>query len=177
MEVTQKFLAECLGISPRQVRNLKTSGLFQLPAGKKKYNLESCIKEYIDFKVSDETGRRTGADKEKISAEHEEVKKQISLLKLRKLRRELHESSDVEFYLTGMLLAFRKRLEALPQKAAIQIAGVTDANEVMSILRKAVNESLNELSKYDPDAIDGKAQGSYEEDMEVLEDDEEAEDE
>ena len=160
MEVTQKMLAECLGISPRQVRNLKTAGLFRLPAGEKKYNLEKCIQEYIQYKVNDETGRHTIVDKERVAAEHEEVKRKISLLKLRKLRRELHEAADVESYLTNMLLAFRNRLEALPQKAAMQIAGVTDMNEVIEILAKIVSEALNELAGYDPDEIDGQKAGA-----------------
>lgn len=177
MEVTQKMLAECLGISPRQVRNLKTAGLFQMPAGEKKYNLEKCIQEYIQYKVNDETGRQTIVDKERVAAEHEEVKRKISLLKLRKLRRELHEAADVESYLTNMLLAFRNRLEALPQKAAMQIAGVTDMNEVIAILAKIVSEALNELAGYDPDEIDGQKAGTYEEDMEDIEEDEEDEDE
>lgn len=177
MEVTQKMLAECLGISPRQVRNLKTAGLFQLLAGEKKYNLEKCIQEYIQYKVNDETGRHTIVDKERVAAEHEEVKRKISLLKLRKLRRELHEAADVESYLTNMLLAFRNRLEALPQKAAMQIAGVTDMNEVIAILAKIVSEALNELAGYDPDEIDGQKAGTYEEDMEDIEEDEEDEDE
>lgn len=170
MEVTQKMLAECLGISPRQVRNLKTNGLFQLKAGEKKYNLEKCIQEYIQYKVNDETGRRSIIDKEKVSAEHEEVKREISLLKLRKLRRELHESADVESYLMNMILAFRSRLEALPQKAAMQVAGIKDINEIIDILRKNVNNALDALSKYDPDEIDGQQQGTYEEDMEDLTD-------
>ena len=173
VEVTQKALAECLGITPRQVRNLKQEGLFQLKEGQKKYNLEKCIQEYIQFKVNDETGRRTVVDKEKVSAEHEEVKKEISALKLRKLRRELHESADVESYLMDMLLSFRSRLEALPQKAAMQIMGVTDLNEVIAVLRKIVAEALNELSDYDPDKIDGQQQGTYEQDIEDLEDGEE----
>lgn len=170
MEVTQKMLAECLGISPRQVRNLKTNGLFQLKTGEKKYNLEKCIQEYIQYKVNDETGRRSIIDKEKVSAEHEEVKREISLLKLRKLRRELHESADVESYLMNMILAFRSRLEALPQKAAMQVAGIKDINEIIDILRKNVNNALDALSKYDPDEIDGQQQGTYEEDMEDLTD-------
>ena len=175
MEVTQKALAECLGITPRQVRNLKQEGLFQLKDGQKKYNLEKCIQEYIQFKVNDETGRRTVVDKDKVSAEHEEVKKEISALKLRKLRRELHESADVESYLMDMLLSFRSRLEALPQKAAMQIMGVADLNEVIAVLRKIVAEALNELSDYDPDKIDGQQQGTYEQDIEDLEDGEEDE--
>ncbi len=177
MEVTQKALAECLGITPRQVRNLKQEGLFQLKAGAKKYNLEKCIQEYIQFKVNDETGRRTVVDKEKISAEHEEVKKEISALKLRKLRRELHESADVESYLMDMLLSFRNRLESLPQKLAMQVMGVTDLNEAISASRKLVTEALNELSEYDPDEIDGQQQGTYEQDIEDLENDGEIEDE
>lgn len=177
MEVTQKALAECLGVTPRQIRNLKASGLFALKPGEKKYHLEKCIQEYIAFKVNDETGRRTVIDKEKVAAEHEEVKREISLLKLRKFRRELHESADVESYLMDMLLAFRNRLEALPQKAAMQIAGVKDVNEIIDILRQNVNSALNELSDYDPDKIDGQQQGTYEEDIEILTDEEEDEEE
>lgn len=173
MEVTQKALAECLGITPRQVRNLKQEGLFQLKDGQKKYNLEKCIQEYIQFKVNDETGRRAVVDKERVSAEHEEVKKEISALKLRKLRRELHESADVESYLMDMLLAFRSRLEGMPQKMAMQIIDVKDINEIIGILRKGVSEALNELAGYDPDAIDGQQQGTYEEDIEDLENEEE----
>lgn len=112
-------------------------------------------------------------DKEKVSAEHEEVKKEISALKLRKLRRELHESADVESYLMNMLLAFRSRLEGMPQKMAMQLIDVKDINEIIGILRKGVSEALNELAGYDPDAIDGQQQGTYEEDMEDLENEEE----
>ncbi len=177
MEVTQKVLAECLGITPRQVRNLKQLGLFELKGGEKKYRLDKCVQEYIQHKVADETGRFRSINKEKVSAEHEEVKREISVLKLRKLRRELHESSDVESYLMNMLLAFRSRLEALPQKAAMQVAGLQDINEIIDVLRKNVNSALNELSEYDPDEIDGQQQGTYEEDMEDLaEDEEDAED-
>lgn len=70
----------------------------------------------------------------------------------------------------NMILAFRSRLEALPQKAAMQVAGIKDINEIIDILRKNVNSALNELSKYDPDEIDGQQQGTYEEDMEDLTD-------
>ena len=55
-------------------------------------------------------GRSASISKEKVQAEHEEVKKQISILKLRRLRRELHEAADVEYYLSDMLLRFKNRL-------------------------------------------------------------------
>ena len=87
------------------------------------YPLENCVQEYIEYKVNAELGRSALISKEKVQAEHEEVKRQISLLKLRKLRRELHEAADVEFYLSDMLVRFKNRLLALPSKLAMEIAG------------------------------------------------------
>lgn len=156
MVVNQQELARCLGLTARQVRNLrKDYGMFPNDDNKK-YALEECIQEYIRFKIEEETGRRSNLSKEKVSAEHEEVKKQISLLKLKKLKAELHLAKDVERYLTGMLLAFKAKLEGLPTKMAMQVAGMTDVNEIINTLSKSVREALNELSEYDPQEIDGK---------------------
>lgn len=149
---------------------LEESGTFQTGRRREKYDLQKCVQEYIDFKVDAETGRKAFIDKEKVAAEHEEIKKQIAMLKLRKLRRETHEASDVEAYLTSMLTAFKNRLETLPAKAAMQVVGMKDINEIIKVLKTCVNESLNELSEYDPDEIDGMAAGTYEEDLEDIED-------
>ena len=108
--------------------------------------------------------------KEKVQAEHEEVKRQISLLKLRKLRRELHEAADVEFYLSDMLVRFKNRLLALPSKLAMEIAGLEDINDIIQIIQKNMLDTLEELSEYDPDEID---QG----DVYLPEEDEEGEEE
>lgn len=178
MEVTQKELASCIGISARQVRNLKQQGLFELPAGKNKYNLSECVQEYIAFKVEDETGRRVGISKERVSAEHEEIKKQISKIKLRKLKREVHEASDVEAFLTDMLIRFRNKLLTLPPKIAISIVGEKDVNEIIKAVEKMVNDALSELSQYNPDEIDGvTGESDFEDDEEEAEEVEEAEEE
>lgn len=169
MEVTQKDLAACLGLSSRQVRNLKSQGLFRLPEGERKHRLEDCVQEYIRFKVADETGRKGIVSKERVQAEHEEIKKDISVMKLRKLRRETHEAAAVELYLTNMLTAFRSRLLLMPAKVAIKIIGESDVNKVIAIIEAACSEALAELSEYDPDEIDGTAGGEAEDD----EDDEE----
>ena len=156
MVVNQQELARCLGLTARQVRNLrKDYGMFPNDDNKK-YALEECIHEYIRFKIEEETGRRSNISKEKVSAEHEEVKKQISLLKLKKLKAELHLAKDVE-----------------PTKMAMQVAGMTDVNEIINTLSKSVREALDELSEYDPQEIDGKV--SIVEDIE--EDEEEGEEE
>ena len=176
MEVTQKELAGCLGISPRQVRNLKQNGMFELPPGKKSYTLERCVPEYIRFKIDDELGRRTSIDKEKVSAEHEEVKKQISIMKLRRLRKELHEASDVEEFLSDMLVAFKNRLLSLPTKMAMQVAGLDDVNEIIDKLTGGVREALDELSEYDPEEIDGSPSSTNDDPCDYEEGEEDEED-
>ena len=173
MVVNQQELARCLGLTARQVRNLrKDYGMFPND-DTKKYALEECIQEYIRFKIEEETGRRSNLSKEKVSAEHEEVKKQISLLKLKKLKAELHLAKDVERYLTGLRLAFKAKREGLPTKMAMQVAGMTAVNEIINTLSKSVREALNELSEYDPQEIDGKV--SIVEDIEEEEGEDEEE--
>lgn len=155
MVVNQKELAQSLGISTRQVRNLKSEGMFQTVENGKGYRLEKCVQEYINFKVNAELGRRTSITKEEVQAEHEEVKKQISTLKLRKLRRELHEAANVEAFLSDMLVHFRNRLLSLPPKLAMELSGESDLNQMIVIIQKELNNALEELSEYDPDEIDG----------------------
>ena len=104
--------------------------------------------------------------------QHEEVKKQISLLKLRKLRRELHEAGDVEAFLSDMLIRFKTRLLAVPPKLAMEVAGEGDLNIIIQTIKKALEEVLSELAEYNPDEIDG-LQSANELDEEEGGDDEE----
>ena len=172
MTVNRKELAQCLGISSRRVRQLREEGLFKLHQGTRGYYLEKCIQEYIDYKVNAETGRRASISKEEVQAEHEEVKKQISLLKLRKLRRELHEASDVEAFLTDMLIRFKNHLLEVPAKLAMQISGETDMDSMIQVIKKEMLSVLEELSDYDPEEIDGTPGQGEEDDFEEELDDE-----
>lgn len=172
--VTQKELAECLRITTRQVRNLKQDGLFQEAMVGKKYDLPKCIVEYIDFKVKAEMGSSAMISMERVKIQHEEIKKQTSKLKLRKLRRELHEAADVEYYLTDMLTGFRRHLLSVGNKIAIKAAVETDVNRLLQMVNKELEDTLNELSEYDPDKIDGVAVTDFDEDEEEEDDEEES---
>ena len=155
MEVNQKELAEILGLTDRRIRQLiKDFGLFSaFEAGgkrQKRYNLEKCVQEYISYKVSEETGVGTSRTKEEAQTRHEEIKIKISQLKLRNLRKELHEAEDVEDFLTEMLVAFRARLMVIPQKIGPLAATEDDVNKIIALLEKEVLETLETLSEYDP---------------------------
>ena len=85
MDVNQKELAAILGITDRRVRQLKNEfGLFSkgLSSEKKQKNyvLEKCVPEYINYKLEAEVQQGTGYNKEKEQAEHEQIKKKISIL-------------------------------------------------------------------------------------------------
>jgi len=155
MEVNQKELAQCLDISDRQIRNLKQEGLFRTLKNGRGYKLEECVKSYINYKINAEMGRRTSITKEEVQAEHEEVKKQISLLRLRTLRRELHTATNVEAFLSDMLIHFRNRILSLPPKLAMELSGSTDINHMIQVINKNLADALEELSEYNPDEIDG----------------------
>lgn len=129
--------------------------MFQTVKGDRGYVLETCVQEYINFKINAEMGRSASLSIERIKADHEEVKKNISIMKLRRLRRELHEAADVEAFLSDMLLRFKNRLLSLPAKMAMQVSGEKDLNRVIQILSDDMREALEELSEYDPDEIDG----------------------
>ncbi len=87
MNVNQKELATILGITSRRVRQLREEGFFSFAENGKKYSLEKCVQEYIEYKVKAETNSGTSIDVEREKAEHEQIKKNISKLKLRKLKK------------------------------------------------------------------------------------------
>ncbi|NFG24832.1 UNVERIFIED_ORG: DNA-packaging protein [Clostridium botulinum] len=170
MNVNQKELANILGITSRRVRQLREEGFFSFAENGKKYSLEKCVQEYIEYKVKAETNTGTSIDREKEQAEHEQIKKNISKLKLRKLKKELHEASDVELFLSEMLINFRNRLLSIPSKVAVQILGEEDINRIIEILQKEMYETLEELSEYNPDKINREK--NYDSDEDYEEDDE-----
>ncbi len=182
MDVTLKQLAAVLGLTDRQVRRLRDEqGILQPVQGTggstraKKYRLETCVPEYIAFKVQGAENDGGTVIREKEQAEHERIKKKISELKLRKLRSELHEARNVEEFLTDMLVRFRARLITIPQKVAPLVIAEEDVNRVRSIIEGEVFQAIDELSEYDPARIDSAdtsgISGSDDDDEEEEDDD------
>lgn len=179
MDANQKELAAILGITARRIRELRNVyGLFErgLTPGKKtkNYCLEKCVPEYINYKLEAEAKQGTSVIKEKEQAEHEQIKKKISILKLRKLRRELHEADDVEEFLTNMLIYFKNHLISIPQKVAPLVMAENDVNKIIEVLEKEIFEVLDELSEYDPLKIDKESEAVI---MSAFNDEEDEEDE
>lgn len=160
-----------MGLSVRRVQQLQADGTIKRDKEENGYRLEECVQAYIDFKVTSETGRSSAISKEKVQAEHEEIKKQISILKLRRLRRELHEASDVEYYLNDMLTRFKNRILSLPPKIVMVTSG-EDTNQAIQDVQELLEGALSELSEYNPDEIEhGTDMEEFEPDEDEEEDD------
>lgn len=171
MEVNQKELAKILGMTSRHVRRLREEyGLFAKKDGKRTYTLETCVPEYIEYKLNEAGKAGNAFNKEKQQAEHEKVKKEISIMKLRKLKRQLHEAEDVEIFLEDMLYDFKEQLLSFPHKVSPLIVGEDDVNIIAGLLEKEIYLALSKLSEYDPEKIDGEDNDIYGDEYEEEED-------
>lgn len=151
MLVNQKELSTIIGITPRRIRDLQAEGFFQF-RDEKKYILEKCVQEYIEYKVKAEV-KGGPLDKEKEQAEHERFKKKITELKLKKMKRQLHEAEDIEMFLNEMLNDFKSKLLSIPNKIAILIVGEEDVNKIISVLQDEILNALDELAQHDLDEL------------------------
>lgn len=173
MTVNQKELAECLGVSPRNIRDISRDfGIFEKNESGK-YELSTCVKEYIEYKLDLDSSRAKGLNLEALKARHEEIKIQMSLEKLREYKAETHRSEDVEEFLSNMLVSFKNKLSTLPSKLAMEIMGETDTNVAIKKVEEEIDIALNELSGYDPNKISRKRKNIdlNEDDLEVEEED------
>ena len=127
---TSKAVGEWLGITDRQVRNLRDQGvLSEVRPGV--FDMKVCVRQYLKFKIGDkdDQARLVAA-----RAEREETRGKIE-----KMRMEEH-------VLKTIFANFKNRLETIPTKYASTMAQLTDPAEAHDILQKAVQEALVELS-------------------------------
>ena len=142
--VSAEELAEFIDISERRVYQLVDAEIIdRVEEGK--YDLKECAKKYYEFKFG--SGSR---DLNEVRAEHEEIKKRISEIKLAKQQNKVHDAADVEFAMTNMLTTFRNRILAIPSKLAPQITGIKNTNKISNLLNTELREVLEELSEYNP---------------------------
>ena len=164
-EVTAKVLAKTLGVSERCVQQLREDGLFQNEK-KARFDLRTCVQAYISYKVEAARGERekTGtADEEKLKLTR--AKRRIEEKKLQIIQGKLHRSDAVQAVMSRMLLNFKAKLSAIPTTLAPQLLAQMQLPVIQDILLEGINEALNELSEYDPEAF------YYESDDEIVPDD------
>lgn len=171
--VNTDVMADLLGYTRQRVNQLAKEGvLFKLAPGR--FPLAENIKKYLEFV---KYGQRSD-DEEEAEAQyleekalHEKAKREMAELKLAKLRNQLHDAEDIELVLTNMLVTFRNRILAIPQKLAPKIIGADNLAEISEAINEELLEALTELSEYDPVMFAGGDESIEEEDDEAFPED------
>ena len=145
-----------LGVTDRRVRQLRSDGVIDA-LGRNKYDLAQALQGYINFLTggsdsSKEVSTNYHAERAKLT----ETKRKKAEIELALMRGDVHEAEDIKTVISGMLMAFRSRLLALPTKMAPLLLAQTELTKIQDILRSGVYECLSELSEYNPVDFAGK---------------------
>ena len=155
---TRKAIAQLLGLSEKRIKQLTEDGTIK-EFSHGHYKLWPTAKAYITYLQNAVGSLDYNAEKASLT----KVKREDAELSLSLRRGELHRAVDVEFILTNMLIAFKAKLEALPHKILPVLVSAMNGgaapDEVLVILRKAIEEAVGELRDYAPDLFNADVDG------------------
>ena len=132
--VTQKTLAEILGLSEKTVKELANRGVLEKNTNGH-FNLKDNLKRYLT--VNDERNKKKAVERE-----YQEFRMDI-------LKDKYHSDEDVRYILTDILIKFKSKIQGTAIKIDAEIDDV-GKNERLNYLKNTLIECLEELSKYDP---------------------------
>lgn len=152
MTVTQRQLAEALGVTPARVNHLIKDDIVVRDtknAGGAVYLYES-IKRYWSGKKEQAPDIAAELNLTLEKARHEKTKREIAELRLAKMEKQVYDAKTVELVVTEMLSNLRTQLLGLPSKLAPQMDGMSK-EEIYDTMTREIEEKLSELSEYNPD--------------------------
>lgn len=162
--VKMNEIAKIFQVTVRRVQQLTQEGIIEtvvIKQGKRelrRYDLISTIMRYIQYLSDKANGREQKCgdkEEEKLQAEidYKAAKAKIAMLQLDELEGRMHSAEDVEAMTTDLCLAVRSALLSMPGQLSVDVAEAQTAAEVSEVIKVAVNDILEELSRYeyDPD--------------------------
>lgn len=158
IQVNEKELAEYLGLSDRRIRQLVQEGIV-VKSKRGRYDLKLSVKGYINSIRTDKKVKNESIDKVKLAREvellqHDKLKKRKTELIVRQMENKMHIAEDVEYFWNTMILAAKSKLTAIPTKISPRLIGLNDIKEIQKILKREIDDALNEISKYDVNEFD-----------------------
>lgn len=146
-----QVVADIFQVSPRRVGQMVQEGI--IPRFKNgSYKLVETIQKYIDYLAKREEEKNVNSVKKESESEKlklERIKRQKAELEFNLMKNELHKSEDVKMLYTGMILAFKSKMLAIPVKLSPRLVGVKDVVTIQDMLNEEVVRALQELSEYD----------------------------
>jgi len=109
---TRKIIAQVLNLSEKRVKQLTEDGIIE-EYSDGHYKLLAAVQGYIKYLQSQVSGEGQATDLNQEKAQLTRIKREDAELELQLKRNELHRSSDVEFIMTNMIIAFKAKLDVL----------------------------------------------------------------
>lgn len=148
-------IANLLGLSVRRVQQYRAEGALVTEKTKVgvRYNL---IKSFIALAKHLLTRQDSKNAKQRIdiaTADLRERQAARELIRLKRLRGEVHDARHVKAIMTRNIIDARAAFLALPDRVAPELASCAGANEIAAALRKEVYSILESLAnkKYSPE--------------------------
>jgi len=143
---TVKAVAAWLDLTEARVRQLRKEKIItEYKPGL--YDLKTVNHEYINY-LRKNSPAESSIDYNAERAKLVRAKREAQELELRLRREELHEAAEIEQVMTDALVKFKTRLMAIPAKLSPILAKKKDQTEIFMIIKKAVDETLEELSDF-----------------------------
>lgn len=177
--VTAPELAVVLGVSGRRISQLVEDGIIQ-KAGRGKYNLADCVRQYVEFKsvpLPDEEELAVIRRKADADTRLKIAKAEMAELEAEEIKGNMHRSEDVAAMTEDLVYSMREALIALPGRLAVDAAAAKTPAEASDVIKREVYNLMRELAKhrYDPKVYEERVRDRLDwtaEDIDWPEDDE-----
>ncbi|MCR4834192.1 MAG: hypothetical protein K5900_11490 [Butyrivibrio sp.] len=160
--ITTRALAKLIGLTDERVRQLEDEGIFssETKSGRKYFELAESIQSYVQHikeKTTSNSGAVSSTAAEVAQAELRFKKARASKmeLELSELQGQMHRAEDVEEVTASLVANMRSEMLSIPGRVAFDCE-MKSAQEVSTIVKKAVDDSLNTMAKYGYDPIEYK---------------------
>lgn len=158
--VSSDTIAKIFGLTVRRIQQLAKEGILHpVKTGPYKFDFIPTIETYIKYlsdklksKDNDTSDTKdSAARKLKAEADYKEAKAEMAEIKLKEIRGQMHRSEDVEAAMNDIVYAFRSGVLAMPGRLAMDVAKVSDPNQVSKMIEAECFKVLDELSNYQYD--------------------------
>lgn len=147
--VTRKQMAALMDMSDRKLTDLVSMGLAVQGENNRQFDAQKTLNNYIGHLRKQAAGRATsnGLNLSDVRAEREAVERQISEIKLAKLRDEVLLFSEVSESWSALAGRVRQAFLAMPGKMRATIPHLTahDAETIKRLCRDELNDLANEV--------------------------------
>lgn len=143
---TAKALGRVLGLGKGEIKALTRDGVIKDGVTETGlYILEVAAREIIESMKNPEE-RDKSVDYSSERAKLMRAKRQNAEYDLALREKDLHQTEEIEFAISKILVGFKAKIRAIPSRVAARCAKISSKEEIFNLLKQVTDEALQELS-------------------------------